>query len=257
LLWQEEEMLRLPVLISHLRQSLLLCCCCLLCVLPVLQASDWLDGSLARWLGHTSKLGSYLDPLADKVFVATAVGTLGYIGMVPSWLAVLVVGRDSVQVAGMFWYRLRMFGGVWPGATAFFDVDHSGPGHALSTSSSSNSAAGSSSSRSGAADGQDSADGSAQQQASAAGQQQPSASGGLPTIRPLLISKANTALVMALVACCMGHEWQGLPDAYVLKVLEVVTAGTTMASAGAYAHLYLRGKLIAPAEPSQQGKPGQ
>ena len=236
------------------RQSLLLCCCCLLCVLPVLQASDWLDGSLARWLGHTSKLGSYLDPLADKVFVATAVGTLGYIGMVPGWLAVLVVGRDSAQVAGMFWYRLRMFGGVWPGATAFFDVDHSGPGHAVSTSSSGKSAAGSSSS----AEVQiGSADVGAQQQAKGEGQQQPSALGGLPMIRPLLISKANTALVMALVACCMGHEWQGLPDADVLGALEVVTAGTTMASAGAYAHLYLNGKLLEPAEPSQQGKPGQ
>ncbi|KAF6253972.1 CDP-alcohol phosphatidyltransferase-domain-containing protein [Scenedesmus sp. NREL 46B-D3] len=77
-------------------------------------ATDWADGYLARRLGHTSKLGSYLDPLGDKVLVASVVGTMGWNGMLPAWLAVLVVGRDTAQVCGMFVYRLKMFRGRWP-----------------------------------------------------------------------------------------------------------------------------------------------
>lgn len=64
-------------------------------------------------------------------------------------------------------------------------------------------------------------------------------------IKPLLISKANTALVMALVAGCMGNQWQGLPGQQALDVLELVTAATTLSSAAAYAHLHWRGKLLA------------
>lgn len=197
-----------------------------------MQVTDWLDGYLARRLGHTSKLGSYLDPLADKIFVATAVGTMGCMGMVPSWLAVLVVGRDSTQVVGMFWYRLRMFGGVWPGASAFFDVDHAVGSTVISSSTTAN-AQGSSTAAG-------STDSRRQQQL-------------LPVIRPLMISKANTALIMALVAGCMANQWQGLPDQDVLGALEMVTAGTTLASAVAYGHLHWQGKLLA-SPPAQGGK---
>ncbi|CAM4245488.1 MULTISPECIES: CDP-diacylglycerol--glycerol-3-phosphate 3-phosphatidyltransferase [Vibrio] len=34
--------------------------------------TDWLDGVLARKLGQTSRFGAFLDPVADKVMVATA-----------------------------------------------------------------------------------------------------------------------------------------------------------------------------------------
>jgi len=203
-----------------------------------LQATDWLDGYLARTLGHTSKLGSYLDPLADKVFVATAVGTMGYLGMLPAWLAVLVVGRDSSQVAGMFWYRLRMFGGSWPSAAVFFDVDHAVPTQQQQH--------------------QDQKKKHQQQQEllQQCHTHEPSASSSsegtlpltgqqLPMMRPLLVSKANTALVMALVAGCMAHQWQGVPGQEVLQALELGAAGTTMASAVAYARLYLGGQLLA------------
>jgi hypothetical protein len=63
-------------------------------------------------------------------------------------------------------------------------------------------------------------------------------------IRPLLVSKANTALVMVLVAACMGHEWQGLPGQDVLDTLEYAAAGTTLASAAVYARLHWRGQLL-------------
>lgn len=218
-----------------------------------MQVSDWLDGYLARRLGHTSKLGSYLDPLADKVFVATAVGTLGVLGMVPAWLAVLVVGRDSTQVVGMFVYRLRMFDGVWPGAAAFFDVDHAvkplqqqqqqpskGGGSDGGSDEAAPTAGGSSSAPFDQKQQQ-------RQQAGAGSSGDSMAGQHLPTIRPLLISKANTALVMVLVGGCMAQQWQGVPGVDVLQALEVATAGTTLASAVAYAWLHWKGQLLAPA----------
>jgi hypothetical protein len=134
-------------------------------------------------------------------------------GMVPSWLAVLVVGRDSTQVVGMFWYRLRMFGGTWPGASAFFNVDHAIRSNTPPTSS--------------AASAADSflGDDSTSIVAPHAGKQQQQEQ--LPMIRPLFISKANTALVMALVAGCMSSQWQGVPGQETLAALEAITAGTT------------------------------
>jgi hypothetical protein len=162
-------------------------------------------------------------------------------GMVPSWLAVLVVGRDSTQVVGMFWYRLRMFGGTWPGATAFFDVDHA----IRANTPPSGSAASAADSFLGG--------GTTSLGTPYAGKQQQQQQEQLPMLRPLFISKANTALVMALVAGCMVNQWQGLPDQDVLGALEAITAGTTLASAGAYAHLYCKGQLLASA-PAEQGR---
>ena len=48
--------------------------------------SDWLDGYLARHLGQTSRFGAFLDPVADKLVVATALVMLVTIHPVP-WFA--------------------------------------------------------------------------------------------------------------------------------------------------------------------------
>ncbi|KAK9823164.1 hypothetical protein WJX72_000769 [[Myrmecia] bisecta] len=58
--------------------------------------SDWLDGYIARKLGQGSVLGSYLDPLADKVLVCSVVGALAYQGSLPMPLAALIIGRDVI-----------------------------------------------------------------------------------------------------------------------------------------------------------------
>lgn len=69
--------------------------------------SDALDGFLARMLGQRSKLGAMLDPVADKLLLVTAFLCLALGGLVPSWLAVLVISRDVMLVGGMallhFW----------------------------------------------------------------------------------------------------------------------------------------------------------
>jgi len=47
-------------------------------ILFVSSATDWLDGYFARIQQRNSVLGSYLDPLADKVLIGCVVGALGY-----------------------------------------------------------------------------------------------------------------------------------------------------------------------------------
>lgn len=62
--------------------------------------SDALDGLIARWLNARTQLGSYLDPIADKVLLVGVFLALGAIGLLPTWLVTLVVVRDVVILAG-------------------------------------------------------------------------------------------------------------------------------------------------------------
>ena len=71
----------------------------LLLTIPI-GISDWADGYLARLLQVTSKLGTYIDPAADKVLLVTAFLSLGFDGAIPGWLVALVIGRDIVIVLG-------------------------------------------------------------------------------------------------------------------------------------------------------------
>jgi cardiolipin synthase len=65
-----------------------------LLVLLAAAISDVLDGTLARLLKQESALGVALDPIADKILMTTAYLTLAYRGVLPWWLAILVLSRD-------------------------------------------------------------------------------------------------------------------------------------------------------------------
>lgn len=64
-------------------------------------ASDAIDGWLARRSGGASRLGAMLDPVADKALLVTMYVTLAAVGVLPGWLATLVVFRDLVIVGGV------------------------------------------------------------------------------------------------------------------------------------------------------------
>lgn len=66
--------------------------------------TDALDGLIARWTGQVTTIGAWLDPMADKLLVATmfvmlTVPGLGMPQRLPLWLTVLVLSRDIVIVA--------------------------------------------------------------------------------------------------------------------------------------------------------------
>jgi len=67
--------------------------------------SDALDGFLARHFNAISRIGSFLDPLADKALVVAIFVTLGWLGRMPLWLVFLVVFRDILIVGGAVLYH--------------------------------------------------------------------------------------------------------------------------------------------------------
>jgi len=73
--------------------------------------SDGVDGFLARRLGLESELGALLDPIADKALLSSVMVLLAWLGLLPVWLAVLVVGRDVMIIAG---YALLWLLGLRP-----------------------------------------------------------------------------------------------------------------------------------------------
>lgn len=58
--------------------------------------TDGLDGFVARRFKLTSKLGLYLDPIADKLLVSSVLITLTYHNLVPLWVTILLVCREFV-----------------------------------------------------------------------------------------------------------------------------------------------------------------
>lgn len=68
-------------------------------------ATDGLDGFLAKRCGWTSELGKILDPLADKILLVGVFVTLGIMGLVPLWLAVVAVARDVIITVGAIVYN--------------------------------------------------------------------------------------------------------------------------------------------------------
>lgn len=220
---------------------------------PLLVASgitDWLDGYAARKLGQQSVVGSYLDPFADKVLICCVIGALGYQGLVPGWVAGLVVGRDVVLVGATLAYRLKMVGGTWPGATEFFrtvDPKQSAPPAAdgrsegMPVAPSPDAAAGNEGKAAGS-------DGGLQQDSSSQAQAEGPAGGGaapgMPVMQPLMISKVNTVLQLALVSACMTHHWFTLPAADAVAAVEYLTAATTLASFAAYGYKFSAGTLL-------------
>jgi cardiolipin synthase len=63
--------------------------------------SDAVDGYLAKRYNWTTELGSYLDPLADKLLLVSIFIALGVRNELPLWLVIAVVSRDILIVAAV------------------------------------------------------------------------------------------------------------------------------------------------------------
>jgi cardiolipin synthase len=62
--------------------------------------TDLLDGWVARSRGMASRLGAFLDPLADKLLVTASFVTLTYLKVLPFWITAVVITRDVLLVVG-------------------------------------------------------------------------------------------------------------------------------------------------------------
>jgi cardiolipin synthase len=60
--------------------------------------SDGVDGFIARHFNQASRLGAYLDPMADKLLLVSVFVVLGIAGELPLWLVIAAVSRDVLIV---------------------------------------------------------------------------------------------------------------------------------------------------------------
>ncbi|MBI1239686.1 MAG: CDP-alcohol phosphatidyltransferase family protein [Alphaproteobacteria bacterium] len=152
-------------------------------VFAIAGITDMVDGALARGFGWHSRLGAYLDPLADKALLASCFVALGYGGAIPLWLVVIVVGRDAAILAGVAVLQAMR--------------------RAL-------------------------------------------------VIRPMLISKVNTAVQVMYVALVLLSAGLIAVPGSILTGASLVTAGLTIGSWAAYAGVFGRA-LVGPAMPGVLG----
>jgi cardiolipin synthase len=133
--------------------------------------SDAIDGFIARRFNMRSEFGSYIDPLADKALLVSIYVTLAIVGVLPGWLAIVVVSRDVMIVAAILlsWVMHKPV-----------------------------------------------------------------------EIKPLAISKLNTAAQIAFAALVLSTKAFGVDLAGVEDIASVLVAALTMASAAAYLAGWLR-----------------
>ncbi|KAF5944310.1 hypothetical protein HYC85_018387 [Camellia sinensis] len=109
--------------------------------LAISGATDWLDGYVARRMGINSVIGSYLDPLADKVLigcVALAMVDMGLLHLLwhtvlikllgfEAGLVGLVVLRDVALIGGAAYKRASSLDWEWKSWFDFFNIDGTRP----------------------------------------------------------------------------------------------------------------------------------
>ena len=89
--------------------------------------TDLLDGYVARRRGSQTRLGAFLDPMADKLLLTAAFVTLTHLRVLPAWITVVVISRDIILMMGAL--LIHMLGGriyprpTWAGkAATFFQI---------------------------------------------------------------------------------------------------------------------------------------
>ncbi|NTV91999.1 MAG: CDP-alcohol phosphatidyltransferase family protein [Chlorobiaceae bacterium] len=83
--------------------------------------SDWFDGQTARWTNEVSEMGKILDPLADKLCLASVALYFLWIGQLPLWFVLFVVSRDALIFLGAAYVKFRhsvVTTSLWPGKWA-------------------------------------------------------------------------------------------------------------------------------------------
>jgi cardiolipin synthase (CMP-forming) len=87
-----------------------------LVVFALAALTDLLDGYVARHQGIQSRLGAFLDPMADKLLLTASFATLTYLRVLPPWIMIVVISRDVILMLGAL--LIHMVGGrIYPRPT--------------------------------------------------------------------------------------------------------------------------------------------
>jgi len=65
-----------------------------LAIFLVAAITDFFDGYIARRTNKITRLGTLLDPIADKLLISSALISLVELGLAPAWMIVIIIGRE-------------------------------------------------------------------------------------------------------------------------------------------------------------------
>lgn len=95
-----------------------------LAVFVVASVTDFADGYVARHYNQVTTFGKFMDPLADKILVITAMIWFASVGMLPVWALVIVVAREFA-VSGLRLVAVdngRVIAAAWSGKVKTFST---------------------------------------------------------------------------------------------------------------------------------------
>eukprot|EP00455_Lapot_gusevi_P050577 TRINITY_DN7356_c0_g1_i2.p1 TRINITY_DN7356_c0_g1~~TRINITY_DN7356_c0_g1_i2.p1 ORF type:complete len:276 (+),score=22.93 TRINITY_DN7356_c0_g1_i2:60-887(+) len=80
--------------------------------------TDWLDGWIAKKYNQGSVLGSFLDPLSDKLLVGITTISLAFKHLISPEVVAIVLGRDLFLMLGTLYLRRKLMASAKPGSSA-------------------------------------------------------------------------------------------------------------------------------------------
>lgn len=63
-------------------------------------STDWVDGQIARRTGTVTEIGKAIDPLVDRLLIASGVLGVYLLGRVPIWIVLVLLARDAYLLGG-------------------------------------------------------------------------------------------------------------------------------------------------------------
>ena len=109
-----------------------------LAIFVAASVTDWFDGHLARKYNLITNFGKFMDPLADKLLVCSAMICMIEVDKLPAWVVIIIIGREFIisgfrLIAANYWGKFKTvsqmimiillmldFGGVFAVLTQIF-----------------------------------------------------------------------------------------------------------------------------------------